>query len=183
MTKKRKGRQPSPQEPYEIKRRLDKKEAKKIASSPPAEVPAAPTVDTPAASTTQTSPPTTTPEPETRPRPPKQDKKPTKDKGKSPITAPPRPDAATAPKYGVVVHGIALRKDVARVRRWLETGNAGLGKTVGIRWLRKKSVLLEEGKKTSLVVVYLEDNTDIDRVRLGGKWLRISPYEQDRGRK
>ncbi|KAF8465978.1 hypothetical protein BDZ91DRAFT_794551 [Kalaharituber pfeilii] len=68
-------------------------------------------------------------------------------------------------------------------RKWLETGNTDLGKTVGIRWLRKKTLLLEEGKKTSSAVLYLEKQTELDRVRLGGKWLRMSPYEQDRGRK
>ncbi|KAF8456812.1 hypothetical protein BDZ91DRAFT_800905 [Kalaharituber pfeilii] len=65
------------------------------------------------------------------------------------------------------------------VRKWLETGNAGLGRTVGIRWLRKKTLLLEEGKKTSSAVLYLEKQTELDRVRLGGKWLRMSPCEQD----
>ncbi|KAF8471062.1 hypothetical protein BDZ91DRAFT_846728 [Kalaharituber pfeilii] len=90
---------------------------------------------------------------------------------------------ATTPKFGVVVHGIALRKDLGKVRKWLESGNKTLGKTVGIRWLRRKAELVGEGKKTSSVVVYLEEEREIDRVRLGGKLLRTTQYELDRRRK
>ncbi|KAF8460721.1 hypothetical protein BDZ91DRAFT_413086 [Kalaharituber pfeilii] len=72
---------------------------------------------------------------------------------------------------------------LGKVRKWLESGNKRLGKTVGIRWLRRKAELIEEGKKTSSIVVYLEEETEIDRVRLGGKLLRTTQYEPDRRRK
>ncbi|KAF8457839.1 hypothetical protein BDZ91DRAFT_785927 [Kalaharituber pfeilii] len=84
------------------------------------------------------------------------------------------------PTPGIVVHGVALRKDSGNVRRWLKEDNKDLKKVVGIRWLRKKDT---EGKKTSSVVVYLEDPQDIDRVRLGGRWLKASQYEAERGRR
>ncbi|KAF8443465.1 hypothetical protein BDZ91DRAFT_803910 [Kalaharituber pfeilii] len=58
-----------------------------------------------------------------------------------------------------------------------------LGKIRGVRWLRKKAILKEEGKKTSSVVAYLETETKADKVKLGGRWLRTSVYEPDRGRK
>ncbi|KAF8462031.1 hypothetical protein BDZ91DRAFT_797566 [Kalaharituber pfeilii] len=93
------------------------------------------------------------------------------------------PDASTTTKTGIVVHGIALRKDLGKVRRWLEAANQELGKTTGIRWLRKKDTLVNEGKKTSSAVVYLENTTEVGRVRLGGRWLRVDQYEWDRGRK
>ncbi|KAF8464234.1 hypothetical protein BDZ91DRAFT_795765 [Kalaharituber pfeilii] len=89
----------------------------------------------------------------------------------------------TTSKFSVVVHGVALRKDLGKVRKWLESGNKTIGKTVGIRWLRRKAELVEEGKKTSSVVVYLEEETEIHRVRLGGKLLRTTQYEPDRRRK
>ncbi|KAF8471077.1 hypothetical protein BDZ91DRAFT_717626 [Kalaharituber pfeilii] len=50
-----------------------------------------------------------------------------------------------------------------------------MGSITGIRWLRKKTILLEEGKKTSSVVVYLETPTETGKVRLGGRWLNTSP--------
>ncbi|KAF8454879.1 hypothetical protein BDZ91DRAFT_801585 [Kalaharituber pfeilii] len=93
------------------------------------------------------------------------------------------PQTITTSKAGVVVHGISLRKDLGKVRKWLEAGNKTLGKTVGIRWLRRKTELLAEGKKTSSVVVYLEEEKEIDRVRLGGRLLRTTQYEPDRRRK
>ncbi|KAF8444433.1 hypothetical protein BDZ91DRAFT_754133 [Kalaharituber pfeilii] len=50
--RKRKGKQPSPQDPYALKRQLNDKEAQKIASAPPADTSAAPPREnTPAAST------------------------------------------------------------------------------------------------------------------------------------
>ncbi|KAF8458744.1 hypothetical protein BDZ91DRAFT_742932, partial [Kalaharituber pfeilii] len=52
--------------------------------------------------------------------------------------------------------------------------------TAGIRWLRSKKTLQEEGKQTSSVVVYLEEDKVMDRVRLGGRWLRACRYEWDR---
>ncbi|KAF8457838.1 hypothetical protein BDZ91DRAFT_852265 [Kalaharituber pfeilii] len=113
--------------------------------------------------------------------PPKKTQKPTGKTAKQPVPTS-SPDATTS-KQGVVVYGIALRKDLGKVRRWLEDGNPDLGKTVGIRWLRKKTLLVEEGKKTSSIVVYLEGETSVEKVRLGGKWLRVSTYESDRGRK
>ncbi|KAF8462777.1 hypothetical protein BDZ91DRAFT_733936 [Kalaharituber pfeilii] len=36
---------------------------------------------------------------------------------------------------------------VGKVRKWLEAANKELGKTTGIRWLRKKQTLVHEGKK------------------------------------
>ncbi|KAF8459274.1 hypothetical protein BDZ91DRAFT_799924 [Kalaharituber pfeilii] len=54
----------------------------------------------------------------------------------------------------------------------MEAANQDLGRITGIRWLRKKQTLIEEGKKTSSVVVYLEEESGSDRVRLGGRWLR-----------
>ncbi|KAF8461611.1 hypothetical protein BDZ91DRAFT_829588 [Kalaharituber pfeilii] len=90
---------------------------------------------------------------------------------------------ATTSKFGIVVHGIALRKDLGNVRRWMEAASKDIGKITGIRWLRNKGILNEEGKKTSSVVVYLEDMKEVERVRLGGRWLRSCQYEWDRGRK
>ncbi|KAF8462607.1 hypothetical protein BDZ91DRAFT_765154 [Kalaharituber pfeilii] len=124
------------------------------------------------------------PQPPTSPQTPGPSPGPTKNS-----SAPPRipktksttPDATT-PVHGIVVHGIALRKDLGKVRKWLEASNK-IGKTVGIRWLRPKTRLVEEGKKTSSVVVYLEEPTEVEKVRLGGRWLRADQYEWDRGRK
>ncbi|KAF8471099.1 hypothetical protein BDZ91DRAFT_791303 [Kalaharituber pfeilii] len=79
--------------------------------------------------------------------------------------------------------GPFANRPIRKVRKWLESGNDRLGKTVGIRWLRRKTALLEEGKMTSSVVVYLEAATGVDRVRLGGKWLRTTQYEPDKRRK
>ncbi|KAF8460093.1 hypothetical protein BDZ91DRAFT_799170 [Kalaharituber pfeilii] len=189
-TRKRKGKK-TREKPYAIKRRLDDAEAKKIATAPP--VADNITTDTVPSSAKTSSPKPDTPNP--NPEPPKTSevpktpptkmttpsKIPTGKNHKHP-TQPANPDATTS-KYGVVVHGIALRKDLGRIRRWLEEGNPELGKTIGIRWLRKKTLLLEEGKKTSSVVVYLEGGASAEKVRLGGKWLRISTYEPDRRRK
>ncbi|KAF8460015.1 hypothetical protein BDZ91DRAFT_799380 [Kalaharituber pfeilii] len=97
------------------------------------------------------------------------------------LRAPTKSDNTTS-QNGIVIHGIALRKDLARVSRWLEESNPGLGKTRGIRWLRKKATLLEEGKKASSVVLYLETTADVGKVRLGGGWLRAEVYEPSRGR-
>ncbi|KAF8463054.1 hypothetical protein BDZ91DRAFT_796544 [Kalaharituber pfeilii] len=127
---------------------------------------------TPPTPTPTTRLPTPTPDSTPRQRP----------KTSKPSAPSPNTDATTS-TFGVVVHGIALRKDLGKVRKWLESGNKGLGKTVGIRWLRRKTALIEEGKKTSSVLVYLEAATDIDRVRLGGKLLRTTQYEPDRRRK
>ncbi|KAF8460155.1 hypothetical protein BDZ91DRAFT_726399, partial [Kalaharituber pfeilii] len=85
-------------------------------------------------------------------------------------------------RIGIVVHGVALRRDLGKVQRWLGEDNKDLRKIVGVRWLRRKDLLVGEGKKTSSVVVFLEDQQDVDRVRLGGRWLRASRYEADRGR-
>ncbi|KAF8445456.1 hypothetical protein BDZ91DRAFT_853725 [Kalaharituber pfeilii] len=98
------------------------------------------------------------------------------------LTHPSSP-GTTTPKEGIVGHGIALRKDLRNVRRWMEADNKDIGKITGIRWLRNKTILREEGKKTSSVVVYLEDTTEVDRVRLGRRLLRACRYESDRGRK
>ncbi|KAF8462815.1 hypothetical protein BDZ91DRAFT_796805 [Kalaharituber pfeilii] len=64
---------------------------------------------------------------------------------------------------GIVIHGIALRKDLGKVRQWLEAANKELGKVKGIRWLRKRKLLEEEGKKTSSVVIYLEKEVDVEK--------------------
>ncbi|KAF8457837.1 hypothetical protein BDZ91DRAFT_837669 [Kalaharituber pfeilii] len=72
--------------------------------------------------------------------------------------------------------------DLGKVRKWLEASNK-IGKTVGVRWLRQKARLVEEGKKTSSVVVYLEKSIEVEKVRLGGRWMRVDQYEWDRGRK
>ncbi|KAF8452952.1 hypothetical protein BDZ91DRAFT_809209 [Kalaharituber pfeilii] len=101
---------------------------------------------------------------------------------KKPTTKKPATPDASTPVQGIVVHGIALRKDLGKVRKWLESGNK-IGKTVGIRWLRSKTRLVEEGKKTSSVVLYLEKMIEVEKVRLGGRWLRVDQYEWDRGRK
>ncbi|KAF8465644.1 hypothetical protein BDZ91DRAFT_726481 [Kalaharituber pfeilii] len=47
-------------------------------------------------------------------------------------------------------------------------------KITSIRWLRKKDILVGEGKKTSSVVVYLEEELDKDKV---------CQYETERGRR
>ncbi|KAF8465045.1 hypothetical protein BDZ91DRAFT_795192 [Kalaharituber pfeilii] len=182
-TRKRKGKAVSAT-PYALKRQLDDKEAKKIATAPAVtqdDIPPAVTVvktpPPPGAPATTKTKPTHTPSP--RPR----------TSTLRPQTSPPRSKAApttpdnTTTKHGIVVHGIALGKDLGNVRRWLEASNTEIGKTTGISWLRKKTILLEEGKKTSSAVVYLETQKDIGKVKLGGKWLRTSEYEQDRGRK
>ncbi|KAF8469493.1 hypothetical protein BDZ91DRAFT_792293 [Kalaharituber pfeilii] len=70
-----------------------------------------------------------------------------------------------------------------KVRKWLESDNKELGETTGIRWLRKKTTLIDEGKKTSSVVLYLKTQREVGKVRLGGRWLRSETYEQDRGKK
>ncbi|KAF8463064.1 hypothetical protein BDZ91DRAFT_796569 [Kalaharituber pfeilii] len=124
------------------------------------------------------------PQPPTSPQTPDSSKRPTKDNGappRVPKTSSATPDATT-PVYGIVVHGIALRKDLGKVRKWLEASNK-IGKTVGVRWLRQKARLVEEGKKTSSVVVYLEKSIEVEKVRLGGRWMRVDQYEWDRGRK
>ncbi|KAF8460012.1 hypothetical protein BDZ91DRAFT_799374 [Kalaharituber pfeilii] len=101
----------------------------------------------------------------------------------------PRPRTQTGtprnpqPKHGIVIHGVALSKDLGKVRRWLETDNQNLGKTTGIRWLRRETLLREEGKKTSSVVVYTQTMKEAGKVRLGGKWLRMEVYEPSRGRR
>ncbi|KAF8468253.1 hypothetical protein BDZ91DRAFT_793128 [Kalaharituber pfeilii] len=65
--------------------------------------------------------------------------------------------ATNTSKSGIVVHGVALRKNLGNVQKWLESANKGLGKITGIRWLRKNETLVEEGKLASSVVVYLEE--------------------------
>ncbi|KAF8460051.1 hypothetical protein BDZ91DRAFT_785532 [Kalaharituber pfeilii] len=124
------------------------------------------------------------PQPPTSPKTPGPSPGPTKNSSAPPRsrkTQPATPDAAT-PAHGIVIHGTALRKDLGKVRKWLEASNK-LGKTVGIRWLRKKTTLVEEGKKSSSVVLYLEKPTEVEKVRLGGRWMRAGQYEWDRGRK
>ncbi|KAF8474097.1 hypothetical protein BDZ91DRAFT_789687 [Kalaharituber pfeilii] len=178
-SRKRKGKT---QDAYAIKRQLSGEEARKIASA---------THPAPSA--------TATPSPPTSGRHqgklPSQDaafKRHLRDKAPEPSTSRRTPQAATKPspttpdvstKSGIVVHGIALRKNLDNVRRWLTADNKDLKKIVGIRWLRKKDTLIGEGKKTSSVVVYLEDQQDIDKVRLGGRWLKASQYEAERGRR
>ncbi|KAF8441942.1 hypothetical protein BDZ91DRAFT_804024 [Kalaharituber pfeilii] len=172
QTKKRKGKMPSNQDAYAIKCQLSDREAKKIAATDPVDTPAGstpattqyPKPPTPEPSTSHPRPRTSTPLPKARSRPPT------------------CPDNTTS-RQGIVVHGIALRKDLGNVRRWLEASKKDIGKTTGIRWLRKKTILTEEGKVTSSVVVYLEKPTDIGKVRLGGRWLRANVYETERGRK
>ncbi|KAF8461506.1 hypothetical protein BDZ91DRAFT_736891 [Kalaharituber pfeilii] len=139
-TRKRKGKAASLHIPYALKRTLDDVEAKKIATAPPIGT-SATTATTPSAPKPTLAPtPTPTPKPKTlqttKARPP---------------THP------STPKSGIVVHGIALRKDLGNVRRWMEADNKDIGRITGIGWLIKKTTLREEGKKTSSVVVYLED--------------------------
>ncbi|KAF8459262.1 hypothetical protein BDZ91DRAFT_799909 [Kalaharituber pfeilii] len=154
-SRKRKGKTPSPEDAYAIKRQLSDEEARKIASA---------THPAPSA--------TATPSPPTSGRHqgklPSQDgafKRHLRDKAPEPSTSRP------------------LRKNLDNVRRWLTADNKDLKKIVGIRWLRKKDILIGEGKKTSSVVVYLEDQQEIDKVRLGGRWLKASQYEAERGRR
>ncbi|KAF8455425.1 hypothetical protein BDZ91DRAFT_801379 [Kalaharituber pfeilii] len=64
-----------------------------------------------------------------------------------------------------------------------KAANRELGKINGIRWLRKRTILEEEGKKTSSVVVYLGKETEVEKVRLSGRWFRSVRYESERGRK
>ncbi|KAF8464835.1 hypothetical protein BDZ91DRAFT_795322 [Kalaharituber pfeilii] len=86
-------------------------------------------------------------------------------------------------RQGIVIHGVALRKDLEKVRKWLEEDNKELGKmTTGIRWLRRKATLEEEGKKASSIVLYTKARVEIGRVRLGGKLLRSEGYEPNRKR-
>ncbi|KAF8451622.1 hypothetical protein BDZ91DRAFT_802642 [Kalaharituber pfeilii] len=200
----RKGKAPTPDQPYEIKRQLRDEEAKKIASStgaPPSLAPP-PSPPKPGPSPKATpSPPEPTPPPPKSSTDTKGKGKPPKSKGKLPsqeealqrhlaarkghtTTSPPtNSDATTKGKSGIVVHGIALRKDLGKVKQWLEAANKELGKIVGIRWLRRRTILEEEGKKTSSVVVYLGKEMDVEKVRLSGRWLRSVRYETERGRK
>ncbi|KAF8465665.1 hypothetical protein BDZ91DRAFT_726591 [Kalaharituber pfeilii] len=54
--------------------------------------------------------------------------------------------------------------------------------TTGIRWLRRKTTLEEEEKKASSIVLYTKARVEVERVRLGGKWLRSEEYEPNRKR-
>ncbi|KAF8446806.1 hypothetical protein BDZ91DRAFT_853675 [Kalaharituber pfeilii] len=185
-TRKRKGKK-TREKPYAIKRRLDDAEAKKIATRP-----RLPTTSQRTRSPRRPKPPHQNPIPEPEPRasqdlrgpqdtPTKMttpSKIPTGKNHKHP-TQPANPDATTS-KYGVVVHGIALRKDLGRIRRWLEEGNPELGKTIGIRWLRKKTLLLEEGKKTSSVVVYLEGGASAEKALIS--MIKGQPDATTRGK-
>ncbi|KAF8446678.1 hypothetical protein BDZ91DRAFT_768797 [Kalaharituber pfeilii] len=66
--------------------------------------------------------------------------------------------------------------------------NRKLAQITGIRSLRKKKKLMNEGKITSLVVIYLQEQSRSGaqagskptRVRLGGKWLKYDQYEWDK---
>ncbi|KAF8454880.1 hypothetical protein BDZ91DRAFT_852897 [Kalaharituber pfeilii] len=140
----------------------------KSAGTPPAPAPATPTHTAPA----PTPAPATPTQPQPRSTPPKDTKKDT----------PPTPQTTKA-KIGLVIHGVALRRELGNVRRWLSEDNKDMPKITGIRWLRKKDILVGEGKKTSSVVVYLEEEIGKDTVRLGGKWLKASQYESERGRR
>ncbi|KAF8446574.1 hypothetical protein BDZ91DRAFT_787135 [Kalaharituber pfeilii] len=92
-------------------------------------------------------------------------------------------DATTRGGVGIVIHGIALRKDLGKVKKWLAAANESLGKIKGIRWLRKRNLLEEAGKTTSSVVVYLEKEVDVEKVRLSGRWHRSARYESERRRR
>ncbi|KAF8460756.1 hypothetical protein BDZ91DRAFT_798635 [Kalaharituber pfeilii] len=105
------------------------------------------------------------------------------DTGSATTSPPVKPDATTKRNVGIVVHGIALRKDLGKIKQWLQAANKDLGKITGVRWLRKRTLLEEEGKKTSSVVLYLEKETDVGKVKLSGRWLRTTRYESERGRK
>ncbi|KAF8448626.1 hypothetical protein BDZ91DRAFT_803033 [Kalaharituber pfeilii] len=192
-TKKRKGKTPAPNQPYEIKRQPSDEEAKKIASTgvppmqtspPPSPRPAPPSPPPPKPSTTRKGKGKLASQEEAFKRHMATTKKgPSPRPGNTATSPPTTPDATTKGKTGIVIHGIALRKDLGKVRQWLEAANKELGKISGIRWLRKRTTLVEEGKKTSSAVVYLEKETDVGRVRLGGRWLRSVRYESERGRK
>ncbi|KAF8445140.1 hypothetical protein BDZ91DRAFT_754035 [Kalaharituber pfeilii] len=152
-TRKRKGKMPSNQDAYAIKRALTDTEAKKIASAATLHL--------------------------RTPHPPKSAPPKPRKSTSSPKTSCPSRNPATR-KTGIVIHRIALRKDLGKGRRWLEEANKDIGKTTRIRWLRRKTLLLEEGKKTSSAVVYLEKEVQIQRVRLGGKWWKAYRYESER---
>ncbi|KAF8457371.1 hypothetical protein BDZ91DRAFT_786027 [Kalaharituber pfeilii] len=92
-------------------------------------------------------------------------------------------DATTSGGVGIVIHGIALRKDLGKVKKWLAAANESLGKIKGIRWLRKRNLLEEAGKTTSSVAVYLEKEVDVEKVRLSGRWHRSARYESERRRR
>ncbi|KAF8459235.1 hypothetical protein BDZ91DRAFT_851979 [Kalaharituber pfeilii] len=51
-----------------------------------------------------------------------------------PIYSPTHPSnpGTTTPKEGIVVHGLALRKDLRHVRRWMEADNKDIGKITGM---------------------------------------------------
>ncbi|KAF8471103.1 hypothetical protein BDZ91DRAFT_838582 [Kalaharituber pfeilii] len=143
------------------------KEGRKIASAPLAGDTADPTpaTITPSSPKLTPGPMPNTPKPRTPSHP-----------RTKPPTTPPTSDATTTSKADIVVHGIALRKDLGKVRRLLEAVTKDLGRITGIRWLRKKDTLVNEGKTTSSAVVYLEKTTEVGRVRLGGRWLRVDQY-------
>ncbi|KAF8446685.1 hypothetical protein BDZ91DRAFT_853677 [Kalaharituber pfeilii] len=92
-------------------------------------------------------------------------------------------DATTRGGVGIVIHGIALRKDLGKVKKWLAAANESLGKIKGIRWLRKRNLLEEAGKTTSSVVVYLQKEVDVEKVRLSGRWHRSARHESERRRR
>ncbi|KAF8446448.1 hypothetical protein BDZ91DRAFT_803533 [Kalaharituber pfeilii] len=84
---------------------------------------------------------------------------------------------------GIVIYGIVLRKDLGKVKKWLSAANESLGKIQGIRWLRKQNLLEKAGKTTSSVVVYLEKEVDVEKVKLSGQWHRSARYESERRRR
>ncbi|KAF8462453.1 hypothetical protein BDZ91DRAFT_797254 [Kalaharituber pfeilii] len=80
---------------------------------------------------------------------------PPEDKDKDPLANLACPDAGVSTGDCRLAYVLLSDQALGRVRKWLEAGNAELGKTAGIRWLRKKSILLEEGKKTSSAALLL----------------------------
>ncbi|KAF8448189.1 hypothetical protein BDZ91DRAFT_803217 [Kalaharituber pfeilii] len=93
------------------------------------------------------------------------------------------PNANTSGQAGIVIHGIILRKELRKVKQWLEATNKELGKIKGIYWLRKRNVLEENSKKTSSVVIYLEREMDVEKVRLSRQWYKSVRYESEREQK
>ncbi|KAF8434211.1 hypothetical protein BDZ91DRAFT_787341, partial [Kalaharituber pfeilii] len=73
-----------------------------------------------------------------------------------------------------------VEEGLGEVKKWLAAANESLGKIKGICWLRKRNLLEEAGKTTSSVVVYLEKEVDVEKVRLSGRWHRSAQYESER---
>jgi len=92
----------------------------------------------------------------------------------SPPTGPPSPPG---PQFTVVIHAVPTKYRTGEVRRWLEEDNQHLH-IAGTRCLLAEN--RRAGKTHSSMVLYLEDPTIKDSLRLGRKILRTTTYDWER---